>query len=54
MNRDEGSGHRRIAWQEEWPSFFECSGESVANRIDSEIRTIVSDSDNDRSFPSFG
>lgn len=48
MDADEGAGHRRIAGQKERFSLFDEAGESIADRIRSQIRSVVANSDHHR------
>lgn len=49
VHGDESTGHRRIARKEERLTLFQWSSEPIADRIRTEIRTVVADPDDYRS-----
>ena len=46
VDRDKGPRHGRNAGQEEWSALLDDSGEPVANRVESEIGSVVPKSHN--------
>ncbi len=48
MNADEGPGHWWIARQEQRFSFLQKAGESITNRIRSQIRPVIADPNDHR------
>jgi len=47
MNGDEGTGHGRVAGEEERAAFFQDAGESVADRVHAKIGPVVANADYD-------
>ena len=53
MDGHKGPGHGRIARQKQRPAFFDDSGKLVTDGVDTQIRTVVTHSDNYKTISSF-